>query len=282
VKVVASVLNAAPAATINVGGGSSPAGATLAGQNGCVVLGDNVGNPAFPGSLVSAAAVIHTTGPREANPFLFPVAPASGPTPFIPDLVGGADVYGLTTLTPAHFQVILGSAPAGAAAALVRTDTGPVGYDDAYAGFDMIFVINMDAQPLDAVALGVGEPGQTAPLLVRGVDRNPAFGGSGPQPLTQLAPGAVWATLVPDDTAEFNFAASIGAVSQASLPAGGAMYLIGCYADCNADGALTVADFGCFQTRFVVGDPYADCNADGTLTVADFGCFQTKFVVGCP
>jgi len=56
----------------------------------------------------------------------------------------------------------------------------------------------------------------------------------------------------------------------------------GCYPDCNADGALTVADFGCFQTRFVAGDPYADCNADGQRTVADFGCFQTKFVAGCP
>ncbi len=55
-----------------------------------------------------------------------------------------------------------------------------------------------------------------------------------------------------------------------------------CYPDCNADGLLTVADFGCFQTRFVAGDPYADCNQDTVLTVADFGCFQTKFVAGCP
>ena len=55
-----------------------------------------------------------------------------------------------------------------------------------------------------------------------------------------------------------------------------------CYADCNADGVLTVADFGCFQTKFVAGDPYADCNGDTTLTVADFGCFQTTFVAGCP
>ena len=56
----------------------------------------------------------------------------------------------------------------------------------------------------------------------------------------------------------------------------------GCYPDCNDDGALTVADFGCFQTRFVAGDMYADCNGDGQLTVADFGCFQTEFVAGCP
>ena len=57
---------------------------------------------------------------------------------------------------------------------------------------------------------------------------------------------------------------------------------LNCYADCNNDGVLTVSDFGCFQTKFVGGEPYADCNASGGLSVADFGCFQTKFVSGCP
>ena len=56
----------------------------------------------------------------------------------------------------------------------------------------------------------------------------------------------------------------------------------GCYPDCNEDGALTVADFGCFQTAFVAANMYADCNGDGQLTVPDFGCFQTSFVAGCP
>ncbi len=55
-----------------------------------------------------------------------------------------------------------------------------------------------------------------------------------------------------------------------------------CYPDCNGNGTLTVADFGCFQTAFISSNPYADCNQSGTLTVADFGCFQTQFVVGCP
>ncbi|MFM9995666.1 MAG: GC-type dockerin domain-anchored protein [Phycisphaerales bacterium] len=68
---------------------------------------------------------------------------------------------------------------------------------------------------------------------------------------------------------------------------GGEIWRVGdlvsaCSADCNADGALTVADFGCFQTKFVAGDPSADCSGDGSLTVADFGCFQTGFVAGCP
>lgn len=55
----------------------------------------------------------------------------------------------------------------------------------------------------------------------------------------------------------------------------------GVYADCNTDGARTVADFGCFQSAFVLSDFYADCNHDDQLTVADFGCFQTAYVVSC-
>jgi hypothetical protein len=55
-----------------------------------------------------------------------------------------------------------------------------------------------------------------------------------------------------------------------------------CYPDCNGDGVLGLADFGCFQTKFALGNMYADCNGDGVLGLADFGCFQTKFALGCP
>jgi hypothetical protein len=55
-----------------------------------------------------------------------------------------------------------------------------------------------------------------------------------------------------------------------------------CYPDCNIDGALNLADFGCFQTKFGLGDLYADCDGDNLLTLADFGCFQTEFALGCP
>lgn len=55
-----------------------------------------------------------------------------------------------------------------------------------------------------------------------------------------------------------------------------------CYADCDADGLLSLADFGCFQTRFSLSHPYADCNRDGLWDLADFGCFQTHFATGCP
>ncbi|MCC6660620.1 MAG: EF-hand domain-containing protein [Phycisphaerales bacterium] len=55
-----------------------------------------------------------------------------------------------------------------------------------------------------------------------------------------------------------------------------------CYPDCNDDGTLNLSDFGCFQTKFALGNLYADCNNDGLLNLSDFGCFQTKFALGCP
>ncbi len=54
-----------------------------------------------------------------------------------------------------------------------------------------------------------------------------------------------------------------------------------CYVDCNSDGVANLADFGCFQTKFALGDPYADCNGDGLRNLADFGCFTTYFAIGC-
>ena len=55
-----------------------------------------------------------------------------------------------------------------------------------------------------------------------------------------------------------------------------------CYPDCNGDQLLNLSDFGCFTTRFALGDPYADCNGDGVRNLSDFGCFTTKFALGCP
>ncbi len=60
-----------------------------------------------------------------------------------------------------------------------------------------------------------------------------------------------------------------------------------CYANCNGDFTaggqpmLNLADFGCFQNRFVQQHPYADCNGDALFDLADFGCFMSKFAVGC-
>ena len=102
------------------------------------------------------------------------------------------------------------------------------------------------------------------------------FGSSAHDAATALAPGNAGTVFAAGYTYG-TFAPGGGGFDDAWL----ARYDI-CYPDCNADGVLTVPDFGCFQTRFITADLYADCNADGALTVSDFGCFQTKFVTGCP
>ncbi len=60
------------------------------------------------------------------------------------------------------------------------------------------------------------------------------------------------------------------------------LYDNACYADCNDDQQTTIADFACFQTKFVQQDPYANCDGQNGLSIADFACFQTTFVGGCP
>ncbi len=155
----------------------------------------------------------------------------------------------------------------------------------------------------DANSNGVMEVGEF--LLVGGWTHQPAAAaaaGGGGMLLVGAAPTAGWSGACTDlyaldlsrTPSEPGFVAehAIGVGSTPAIAEGNA-YTIGaggvgalgapvCYANCTGEGPLTVADFGCFQTRFVAGDPYADCNGDAALTVADFGCFQTNFVAGCP
>ncbi len=55
-----------------------------------------------------------------------------------------------------------------------------------------------------------------------------------------------------------------------------------CRTDINKDRALTIADFGAFQSAFATGNAMiADFNDDGNLTIADFSTFQSRFAQGC-
>jgi hypothetical protein len=58
-------------------------------------------------------------------------------------------------------------------------------------------------------------------------------------------------------------------------------FFIGCRADFDADGTLTIFDFLAFQNAFDAGDPIADFDADGELTLFDFLAFQNEFDAGC-
>jgi len=279
VKLVASVIAASAQARVDVSGGSSPAGASFGGAGGRVILGDNVGNPPFAGMLVGPSLVIETDGPRDANPFV-----AQQPsTPFIPGLVDGPEIYGLSGLTPSAFSAVVSGAPSGASLALVRLDVAPSGRD--FVGHDAVFVINLSGGPIDGVATSVGVDGSGAgaprPLVVRGVSHNPAFGGTGPQVLASLASDGVWTTLVPDEADQFTLAQGATSATD-TLANGGVIYLVGCYADCTGEGVLDIFDFLCFQDAFVGMGSYADCTGEGSFDIFDFLCFQDAFVAGCP
>jgi hypothetical protein len=56
---------------------------------------------------------------------------------------------------------------------------------------------------------------------------------------------------------------------------------LGCTADFDGDGTLSILDFIAFQNAFTSGDPGADCDGNGTLNILDFVCFQTVFQAGC-
>jgi len=55
-----------------------------------------------------------------------------------------------------------------------------------------------------------------------------------------------------------------------------------CPADVNADGEVNELDFAAFQAAFLQGDAgTADCDANEALTVLDFVCFQANVQIGC-
>lgn len=85
-----------------------------------------------------------------------------------------------------------------------------------------------------------------------------------------------------DETTVWGTSAVPTLLSYASQGVPAQITIDACYPDCDHSGALTLADFACFQTKFVAGNSYADCDQSGVLTIGDFGCFQTKFIAGCP
>ncbi len=108
-------------------------------------------------------------------------------------------------------------------------DIGTDGFTQDYDGYDMLVFANLSSQPIANPMLGVGgglspavswtastpasssnpifgSGGVLNPLLIGGYANNPEFGGSGPQQLTQLAPGQIYVTLVPQTSQWFDAA----------------------------------------------------------------------------
>jgi hypothetical protein len=224
IKIAASVLNASNIAVDASGGTGSSTGG-----NGRLLVGYNAG---VTNVTTTGAQREDITGSRSANPFIA----SSNATPFLPDLVDGAEIYGLTGLntTSAAIQSELASvfsgAPTGVIAALHRRDIGPTNFSDNYAGFDALLYINLGTNAVGYPSFIVGATSGPVALAQQGVSRSPTFGGSGPQTLTTLAQYAIFMTLVPTNATNFFIRGRSdngpGQAFAASLTNGGTLYLL--------------------------------------------------------
>lgn len=204
IKLTGSVV-AADGAAIDTRGGAGAYGggggvAGTAGGNGRFLFGSNTAG-GLPSAVLGAQKSTFS-GTQGLNPFITGGAIA---TPYIPDLVGGAELYGLfhgLDASAADFAGLRAVAPTDAIGALMRLDIGPLGYDFDFTGFDMLLMLSMSDQPLYDPMLGIdpleSDPAFTVDLLQGGWAANPLFGGTGPSPLGSLGPFGIYATLVPE------------------------------------------------------------------------------------
>lgn len=208
--------------TVNVLGGSGGGGGGLpptypapAGSNGRLVIGSNapfdfgtvgfVGGGGHGGGTPASAEFY--AGRTGVNPYIT----GAPNTPYVPNLVGGAEVYGLLSLTSQSDEVtpLLGTPPAGAVAELLRLSIGPGGYAQPFSGYDMLLYVNLSARALSNPSLGIDPQGNASdwlvPLSQGGLAHDPVFGGdASPSLLDVLGGHRIYATLIPRNGTIFN------------------------------------------------------------------------------
>jgi hypothetical protein len=204
-------------AFINTSGGNDSENNSAG--NGRLITGNNTATSL--NSNVQGATILETTGPSRANPFVS----GTPQVPFIPELPGGAEAFGLTGLSavaeiglggsgqngPSYlidFPSIIANAPQGAAAALLEEQLGSTPFGNNFPGYEFILYINLTNQNLAAPQLGVGQAGFFHDLVQEGYQNDPLFGGDGPVTLSQLGPYQIYTTLVPNGSIDYNVAFS--------------------------------------------------------------------------
>ncbi|MCC6659248.1 MAG: hypothetical protein IT437_00005, partial [Phycisphaerales bacterium] len=157
------------------------------------------------------------------------------------------------------------SGASGGATPLMRWD----GHQWSY-----VYGLGSSSAGLDVAAMEVFDDGTGPMLYVVGL-----FGSAGGQPARNIAKwdGTRWHALpvgvngwvnclavYDDGRGESLFLGNAEGLGNPGLPKGPLLQLVGCrgqcYPDCNNDDALTLADFGCFQTMYATKNPYADCD----------------------
>ena len=181
-------------------------GGTHGGGNGRFLLGQNNSTP-FAGTINNATETT-SHGWLNADPILFDVPNAAN----IPELVGGADSYGLTTLSASSSFSAVVAAADGSPAALVLAPQGPAPYNNAFSDYSYLFFVNTTRQALTSPMLGVGSSATfLSPLYEGGEHHNPIFFTGSRVMLPQLNGNQVYVITIPNtNPGFFNFSATIG------------------------------------------------------------------------
>ncbi|KPL02111.1 MAG: hypothetical protein AMK75_03225, partial [Planctomycetes bacterium SM23_65] len=229
VILVSSVVEGA--ALVSTAGGGGAYLTYDAGFDGRFVFGRNT-TDAFGGFAIDAALLEMTDvsarnlGSRGENPYV-DQGGTSPETPYIPGLVGGAEIYGLSYLSDNDLLPLLCDCPPGAVAALCLMDNGPAGLAQHWDGFDMLLMVNLTDNDLMHPQVGAGRAALLPDIRVNGYGRSPLFGGAGPEVLDNLPAHAVWVTLVPEGTTDFNMLADGCQLAYAeSLGDGDVLYMV--------------------------------------------------------
>lgn len=215
VKLFGSVVTAS--GNVNTSGGT---GGNVGGS-GRFILGTNTASTVT--GVLTGASSTKAAGMMHTNPF----SSGGAQTPLIPNIVFGAESYGVTTLGP--LDVSVPADPNGnTGVTLLRYATGIGSYNTDFTGYDLLLLVNSSQYDALNPKLGYGAAGYSSPLLVGGWENDPAFGGSGATPIALLPAGGVYATLVPEGTTDFtvSFDGLNGSVtnSRTSLAAGESMF----------------------------------------------------------
>lgn len=169
------------------------------GAQGRFLLGQTFAKP-FAGTLTGAVKTDFSYVPKETNPFF--LAPTE--TPYMSFLVGGPDIFGLVPAQDAeHVLAQLGTVQPNAGLAILLLAQGLPGLSYDIPGYDILLIINPSCRAQKQPLLGIGQSATLKGLLVQGLVKNPDFGGSGSQEISQLAAGEVYAVMVPEGTQYF-------------------------------------------------------------------------------
>jgi hypothetical protein len=147
-------------------------------------------------SVTSGSAPLNANiGPQSYDPW------TAGNAPRVPDVVGGADAFGLTNLTTGSVSGVVGAAPAGSSVAILRVPIGPGPYQTQFSGFDYLFEINLTGTSAHSGTVALGSPfmvvnGNGQNLTLGGWVHDPNFGGSGNVPLSALGNNQIYLALV--------------------------------------------------------------------------------------